>query len=192
MKARSKKEAKQLGATRYFTGKPCKHGHICDRSYPGGVCLQCNRVRSIRMRKENPERYKEGIRKWRERNWDYYYATQIEWRKKNRERYVSAKLAYKKRNPEQTASDNHSRIARMRKAEGKFTKADIKGLLLEQKGRCNFCDADLDKVQWHVDHIIPLSKGGTNWPHNLQILCWRCNTSKADKMPDEWAKKERK
>lgn len=32
-----------------------------------------------------------------------------------------------------------------------------------------------------VDHIVPLSAGGTNDPSNLQILCIRCNSTKGKK-----------
>lgn len=34
-----------------------------------------------------------------------------------------------------------------------------------------------------VDHIVPVSKGGTSEPENLQTLCWRCNRTKGARMP---------
>lgn len=37
---RTRTEAKQLGAKKYFTGQPCKHGHVAPR-YTKGVCVQC-------------------------------------------------------------------------------------------------------------------------------------------------------
>jgi hypothetical protein len=36
----SREEAKALGLERYFTGKPCRNGHIAERSMRG-VCLEC-------------------------------------------------------------------------------------------------------------------------------------------------------
>lgn len=40
----SRAEAKARGLTRYFTGKPCKHGHIAERRVEGG-CIECIRER---------------------------------------------------------------------------------------------------------------------------------------------------
>lgn len=34
-------DAKALGLKRYFTGKPCKHGHIAER-FVSGPCVECN------------------------------------------------------------------------------------------------------------------------------------------------------
>jgi hypothetical protein len=43
MKIISWKEAKALGLKRYFTGKPCKHGHICERTVINRHCKECLR-----------------------------------------------------------------------------------------------------------------------------------------------------
>jgi 5-methylcytosine-specific restriction endonuclease McrA len=80
-----------------------------------------------------------------------------------------------------------TRRARQLKAEGDYTPADVAKLRAEQDDRCVYCRVDLAR-KGHVDHIIPLSKGGSNWPSNLQLLCRSCNSKKGAKHPDEFAK----
>lgn len=38
---------------------------------------------------------------------------------------------------------------------------------------------------WQIDHVIPISRGGTNCLSNLQPLQWRTNLEKSDKLPLE-------
>jgi hypothetical protein len=52
--------------------------------------------------------------------------------------------------------------------------------LLERDGhQCNACPATDDLT---IDHIIPITKGGTDDLDNLRILCRRCNSSKKDRV----------
>lgn len=39
----TRKEAKRTGLKYYFTGKPCKNGHMENRNAETAVCVQCNR-----------------------------------------------------------------------------------------------------------------------------------------------------
>lgn len=49
--------------------------------------------------------------------------------------------------------------------------------------KCQLCGASAkDGVRLHVDHIIPVSKGGKTEPSNLRTLCERCNLGKRDKI----------
>lgn len=52
--------------------------------------------------------------------------------------------------------------------------------------RCVLCGASSrDGVKLHVDHIVPVSKGGRTVPENLLTLCEHCNIGKSDKF-DPW------
>lgn len=51
---------------------------------------------------------------------------------------------------------------------------------------CQFCGKRMpDEVGLHIDHIVPIAKGGKTVPSNLQVLCSKCNGSKGSKLDDE-------
>lgn len=54
----SRKDALRLGQARYFTGKPCKFGHVSDRQVSGKSCNECRRVSDRKKYAENPEKHK--------------------------------------------------------------------------------------------------------------------------------------
>lgn len=55
MKKISRAEAKARGLKRYFTGKPCKYWHVCER-YISGQCIECTYVNARMWAKNNPEK----------------------------------------------------------------------------------------------------------------------------------------
>lgn len=106
-----------------------------------------------------------------------------EWVAKERERCRLKNL----KNPEQKRSDTRNRRARLRKAEGRHTFKDVEAILERQGYTCVYCNSCL-REKYEVDHIMPISRGGTNWPSNLQCLCPDCNGRKWCKHPDDFAK----
>ena len=56
--------------------------------------------------------------------------------------------------------------------------------ILKRDGfRCQICGRSAqDGVKLHVDHIIPVSKGGKTVPSNLRTLCEDCNLGKSDEL----------
>lgn len=72
--------------------------------------------------------------------------------------------------------------AARRCAEGKYTAVDLRRIFAAQRGKCAACHCSIKK-EYHVDHIIALACGGTNWPRNIQLLCPLCNLRKKAKDP---------
>ena len=56
----------------------------------------------------------------------------------------------------------------------------------EQEGVCIGCETHFPFRVMDVDHILPRSRGGTDHPDNLQLLCSGCNRSKGSKTMSEW------
>lgn len=66
MQVITRKEAQAQGKKRYFTGKPCKHGHISERWVNPGVCLDCAAEIMKRYYETHREAHATSARKWRE------------------------------------------------------------------------------------------------------------------------------
>ena len=145
-------EARRQGVTYYFTGKPCKHGHVCERFASSKACKQCvykrNRERTL---KEDywidygDEAYKE---KKREASRRYYQENKSKWDKAFVKRRKQEKLA--------------KRVSTER------DKLQIKRMKLEaQLATIN------TGVKHEVDHIVPLIHEkvcGLHTAANCQVL----------------------
>lgn len=82
---------------------------------------------------------------------------------------------YVERNPERIAHLKARRYARERNAEGSHTLEEWQAMKNEFNNKCAFCKKDKKLTK---DHIIPLSKGGTDYIENIQPLCRSCNSKK--------------
>jgi 5-methylcytosine-specific restriction endonuclease McrA len=95
---------------------------------------------------------------------------------------------WKKANPERVRADANVRRARQLAAEGSHTANELKALFKAQKGKCAYCSQSIRKG-YHVDHVIPLARGGSNWISNIAFACARCNTSKGATDPIVYAQR---
>jgi len=102
-----------------------------------------------------------------------------------REAHKAEINARRRGSPQQRTANNHNRRARKLHNGGTHTTKDIQTQYQRQKGKCYYCKVKLGKA-YHVDHVIPLSKGGSNGPENLVIACPSCNLSKRNKLLHEW------
>lgn len=60
----SRDEARRRGLKRYFTGEPCKRGHVAERQVANGACLRCKVEIEMACRDRDPERYKAKHKAW--------------------------------------------------------------------------------------------------------------------------------
>ena len=91
-----------------------------------------------------------------------------------------AKAYWKLMNPEKVQASRDARRAR----ENNVTSENISRarVWLRDKGTCGICHEKADKNRWHLDHVIPLSKGGTHTYGNVQVSHPSCNWKKGAKI----------
>lgn len=68
MKKITRKEAKEQGLTRYYTGVPCPKGHDAIRLVSNYTCVKCTKEKSLIWEKNNPEKTREYKNKWSNNN----------------------------------------------------------------------------------------------------------------------------
>ncbi len=103
----------------------------------------------------------------------------------NKEKRTAWKREWRRRNPETVAAIQAKHRALRRNAEGSFSKAEWKLLLWLFQYRCAYCLEIPEKLE--PDHIIPVSRGGSNWIENIVPACRRCNASKGNRWVPQWS-----
>jgi len=104
------------------------------------------------------------------------------WRDKNRDRVKANTNSYYAANKERMRPGRKEAAAR-RRAAGRIEPGFVNRLMSMQKGKCACCGIGIKHKLHHLDHIIPVAKGGDSSNNNLQLLCPSCNLSKSAKHP---------
>jgi 5-methylcytosine-specific restriction endonuclease McrA len=112
------------------------------------------------------------------------YAAQKRWKARHAEANKAQRAAYKQKPAvkirERLRSNlNRARIGGYGQGVMEVTEFDLQRMVDRQRGMCAVC-ARTDRPLT-IDHIQPVSKGGTNALDNLQLLCRPCNTRKMTK-----------
>lgn len=205
----SREDARSRGSIRYFTGVPCRHGHIEERIVTSNLCLACHREARARWRAAEPERLKADKAASYLRNREHVIAQAKAYIGANPEKVRARRKAHYAKNTERLRAANkawrssthgrdimrvHERARKMRhlNAPGVHTLTDIKAMEKAQGLRCAspVCGKDISPAAggYHVDHVMPLIRFGCNCPGNLQLLCAPCNQSKHAREPEDWKK----
>ena len=181
----TREEAKATGATHYFTGKPCKHGHIALRKTKGS-CVECIKIeweKDNERRKALPksEAAKEAGRRYYERNRDMVKARAAARTPEEKRQW---KKTHKKANPEYYNTLNSLRKRRHKNATPPWLthaqKQDIRQLY-----QIAITMTKTTGERYVVDHIVPLISDevcGLHVPWNLRVITQEENLKKSNKL----------
>lgn len=206
--------ARAAGAKTYTTGTTCQNGHSSERRTSTGSCVACAKIKEaryasahaekLRTRRRNayakdPSRDNAAAKAWRQRNPGKIKAlARAAYARVNPEINRQKSAAWRAANPEkkrewfrlnaERMGVHHRNRRALLTGGGKHTLSDIKEILAAQGFRCAYCKKSIQKAR-HIDHIIPLKRGGSNNRRNLQALCPTCNTRKHDADPIDFARR---
>jgi len=188
---KTRAEAKATGAKYYFTGEPCKHGHIAPRKTKG-ACVECLKVEWAQAAETRAEYFKEYNRKEgvREKKHSWYLD--------NREQVIQAaatrpaavlreyRNAWKEANKTQVLADNKVRRRKHRDATPPWLTRKQKSEI-RQLYQIAITMTQTTGEQYVVDHIVPLrgeSVCGLHVPWNLRVITQEENLKKSNKHVD--------
>ncbi len=145
---------------------------------------EANSHRLKRLRKDNPERFREYDRRKYTKHREKILAEMRERYARNPEPAKKRSLAYSAANPDVGRRALHKRRA-LARANGVFkvTNRDYRRLLQRHDHKCFYCGKSGDLT---IDHIIPLARGGRQSIGNLIPACTSCNCSKKSRTIMEW------
>lgn len=176
----TRKDAIQLGLKKYFTGKPCRQGHVALRTVSGKNCVVCQSERSDRNG-ENKAAYLESLKTWRTENAPRQRALEKKWQIANPERRREicreATRKWGANNRDKTRINAAFWHKRLRESTPTWVDRNA---VKEFYRNC--------PSGYHVDHIVPLNGDnvcGLHVPWNLQYLTPSENSAKSNTWSDE-------
>lgn len=138
-------------------------------------CKPCGRARAAAYQRANPETNKARYRRWIAANPERARAIYHKSVSNNRERNRALSRA----------SDARRRQAINPSPDNTWTAEEVKQMYDDQRGLCAYCETPLFGT-YHIEHMIPVSRGGANTWDNLAVSCPTCNIRKHNKTAEEF------
>jgi 5-methylcytosine-specific restriction endonuclease McrA len=147
-----------LPASMFFANRRCADGLSC-------YCKLCQNA---------------AIDAWCERNPERVCKQNREDARRYRERYPERKRAQNKVTWDSNPDRNHANHwARKARKHGAFVERVYRARVwARDKGTCHLCGLPVDPCDWHLDHIVPLSRGGKHCYANVAVAHPYCNVAR--------------
>jgi hypothetical protein len=203
MKLMAWSAARDAGEKHYFTGKPCKRGHISMRQTSGMACMECKREQQAermqapekrakhvaavaaytkRMRAESPE-FKAKDNAYR-KEWTHKKMQDPTYAEKVREANKCAAAKRRADNPTQNRFKAASyKASRINRAPAWLTREHRKDMRSFYAMR-DWLNLTMFGVKYEVDHIVPLrgkTVSGLHAPWNMRVLRASENAKKGNR-----------
>jgi len=164
-------------------------------------CKECNRAYQQANRQANAEKIAEYQKAYQQANTEKLVYQKRAYYQANAEKLAEYQKAYQQANPEKIAervkvyqktptykaSQKNARHKRRTiTKQGDVTTQQLLDLTTKAK-ECYWCNTSLKNKSTHIDHYIPLSKGGEHTLNNLVVSCSKCNLTKHTKDPIKFA-----
>jgi len=181
----TRKEAQETKATHYFTGLPCKHGHIALRKTKG-TCMDCLKIEweetnAKRALLPKSEASKKAGKKYYENNKEVVKLRALS---RTPEDIIKYRKTWKAANPELVIANSKHRRTKHKQATPKWLtqehKTQIKQFYLDA-----MLVSKVTGVPYAVDHIVPLRGelvSGLHVPWNLAVITREENSKKSNKI----------
>ena len=186
---KTRAEAKATGASHYFTGLPCKHGHIAPRKTKG-ACVECLKEEWKAAAEQRAEYFKEYNQRDEVKN------AKHDWYQKNRDQVIQAanttpahikaqyKRAWRERNQLYVRADTKARRRKHRQATPLWLTRKQK-TEIRQIYQIALTMTKTTGERYVVDHIIPLRSEvvcGLHVPWNLRVITQEENLRKSNRI----------
>lgn len=148
----------------------------------GHVCIDCFRAKSRRdgakSYHKNPQKHRDSALRAQNRKHDEYLERQRIWREANGRRYRA-----------EHRDQIYACFARRRAAIAKsalIEKVDRAAIIARDNSTCYlWCGRKLEPSEITIEHVVPLSRGGTHTADNLRVACMPCNSRKGRRLLSE-------
>jgi 5-methylcytosine-specific restriction endonuclease McrA len=176
----------------------CKETKTLDQFYKdkkgkyglGSKCKECSNKICKEYNNNNRDRLTKYRKEYYTNNRDKKLKYQKEYHNNNRDRLNKYRKEHHKTERGKLIHKLSSQNRRYRKQYNtnpgdKLTKKNIE-YLTEVYKHCAYCSTPLTSENTHIDHIHPLSKGGSHSIDNVVLSCKDCNLKKNAKTLEQW------
>ena len=185
----TREEAKKSGSKYYFTGQPCKHGHIAARKTKG-ACIECLKVEWAKGNETRADYFREYNKR------EDVKDRKNEWYQENRETVINNaatrpahvlreyRNVWKTNNKTQIRADTKARRRKHREATPPWLTRKQKSEI-RQLYQIAITMTQTTGEQYVVDHIVPLRSHevcGLHVPWNLRVITQEENLKKSNKL----------